>query len=131
MIGVLSAFGLTLTLSSIAGFVLTIGMSVDANVLIFERMKEELREGKGRVAAIKAGFHKAFWTIMDSNITTLIAALVLTQLGSGPIQGFAISLVHRNDQLALHGPLRLATSSIDFETDVLKLKHVSISWRVK
>jgi len=130
MIGVLSAFGLTLTLASIAGFVLTIGMSVDANVLIFERMKEELREGKGRIAAIKAGFNKAFWTIMDSNLTTLIAALVLSQIGSGPIQGFAISLSIGTIS-SLFTALFVSHLVFDFETDVLKMKHVSISWRVK
>jgi preprotein translocase subunit SecD len=130
MVGVLSAFGLTLTLASIAGFVLTIGMSVDANVLIFERMKEELRDGKGRVAAIKAGFDKAFWTIMDSNLTTLIAALVLSQIGSGPIQGFAISLSIGTIS-SLFTALFVSHLIYDFETDVLKIKHVSISWRVK
>jgi preprotein translocase subunit SecD len=130
MIGVLSAFGLTLTLPSIAGFVLTIGMSVDANVLVFERMKEELRAGKGRVAAIRAGFDKAFWTIMDSNITTLIAALFLAQIGSGPIQGFAISLSIGTIS-SLFTALFVSHLIYDFETDVLKAKHVSISWRVK
>jgi preprotein translocase subunit SecD len=130
MVGVLSAFGLTLSLSSIAGFVLTIGMSVDANVLIFERMKEELRAGKGRVAAIRAGFDKAFWTIMDSNLTTLIAALFLAQLGSGPIQGFAISLSIGTIS-SLFTALFVSHLIYDFETDVLKMKHVSISWRVK
>ena len=130
MIGVLSAFGLTLSLSSIAGFVLTIGMSVDANVLVFERMKEELRAGKGRIAAIRAGFDKAFWTIMDSNVTTLIAALFLAQLGSGPIQGFAISLSIGTIS-SLFTALFVSLLIFDFETDVLKVKHVSISWRVK
>jgi preprotein translocase subunit SecD len=130
MIGVLSAFGLTLSLASIAGFVLTIGMSVDANVLVFERMKEELRAGKGRVASIRAGFDKAFWTIMDSQITTLIAALFLAQLGSGPIQGFAISL-SIGCISSLFTALFVSHLVFDFETDVLKAKHVSISWRVK
>ena len=130
MIGVLSAFGLTLSLASIAGFVLTIGMSVDANVLVFERMKEELRAGKGRIASIRAGFDKAFWTIMDSNITTLIAALFLAQLGSGPIQGFAISL-SIGCISSLFTALFVSHLIYDFETDVLKAKHVSISWRIK
>jgi preprotein translocase subunit SecD len=130
MIGVLSAFGLTLTLPSIAGFVLTIGVSVDANVLIFERIKEELREGKGRIASIRAGFVKAFWTIVDSHLTNLIAALFLAQLGSGPIQGFAISLAI-GTVCSLFTSLFLSHLIFDFETDVLKVKHVSISWRVK
>ncbi|MGA2548460.1 MAG: protein translocase subunit SecD [Rectinemataceae bacterium] len=130
MVGVLSAFGLTLTLPSIAGFVLTIGVSVDANVLIFERIKEELREGKGRISSIRAGFDKAFWTIVDSHLTNLIAALFLAQLGSGPIQGFAISLAI-GTICSLFTSLFLSHLIFDFETDVLKVKHVSISWRVK
>jgi preprotein translocase subunit SecD len=130
MVGVLSAFGLTLTLASIAGFVLTIGVSVDANVLIFERIKEELREGKGRVASIRAGFDKAFWTIVDSHLTNLISALFMAQLGSGPIQGFAISLAI-GTICSLFTSLFVSHLIFDFETDVLKVKHVSISWRVK
>jgi len=130
MIGVLSAFGLTLTLPSIAGFVLTIGVSVDANVLIFERIKEELRLGKGRVASIKAGFDKAFWTIFDSHLTNLIAALFLAQLGSGPIQGFAVSLAI-GTICSLFTSLFVSHLIFDFETDVFKMKHTSISWRVK
>ena len=130
MVGVLSAFGLTLTLASIAGFVLTIGVSVDANVLIFERIKEELREGKGRVASIRAGFDKAFWTIVDSHLTNLISALFMAQLGSGPIQGFAISLAI-GTICSLFTSLFVSHLLFDFETDVLKVKHVSISWRVK
>ncbi len=77
IISVLSAFNLTLTLTSIAGIILTVGMAVDANVIIFERIKEEYRLGKSPEASVKAGFRKAFWTIMDANITTFIAALVL------------------------------------------------------
>ncbi|HET7838372.1 MAG TPA: protein translocase subunit SecD, partial [Rectinemataceae bacterium] len=130
MIGVLSAFGLTLTLPSIAGFVLTIGVSVDANVLIFERIKEELRLGKGRVSSIKAGFNKAFWTIFDSHLTNLIAALFLAQLGSGPIQGFAVSLAI-GTVCSLFTSLFVSHLIFDFETDVMKIKHTSISWRVK
>jgi preprotein translocase subunit SecD len=130
MVAILSAFGLTLSLFSIAGFVLTIGMSVDANVLIFERMKEELRAGKGRVAAIKAGFDKAFWTIMDSNITTIIAAILLGTLGSGAIQGFAISLAI-GCMSSVFTALFVSHLIFDFETDVLRMKHVSISWRLK
>ena len=67
-------------------------MAVDANVIIFERIKEEYRLGKSPQASVKAGFKKAFWTIMDANITTFIAAIFLSQLGSGPIQGFAYTL---------------------------------------
>lgn len=88
----LAAFGATLTLPGIAGIVLTIGMAVDANVLIFERIREELRLGKTPSAAIAAGYSKAFITIVDANVTTLIAALVLFQFGTGPIKGFAVTL---------------------------------------
>ena len=89
---VMSMLGATLTLPGIAGIVLTIGMAVDANVLIFERIREELRLGKTRLAAIDGGYDKALSTIVDANITTLIAALVLFQFGSGPVKGFAITL---------------------------------------
>jgi preprotein translocase subunit SecD len=130
MISVLTAFKLTLTLSSIAGFVLTVGMAVDANVVIFERIKEELRAGKSRKAAIDAGFDKAFWAVMDSNITTIIAALFLSQLGSGTIQGFAISLAIGNIT-SLFTSLFVSKLIFDFETDVLQRKAVSISWRIK
>ncbi|MDC7244606.1 MAG: protein translocase subunit SecD [Sphaerochaetaceae bacterium] len=92
LISVLSAFNLTLTLTSIAGLVLTVGMAVDANVIILERIKEELSLGKSAESSVKAGFAKAFWTIMDANVTTIIAALVLSQLGSGSIKGFANTL---------------------------------------
>ncbi|MEW6260282.1 MAG: protein translocase subunit SecD [Thermodesulfobacteriota bacterium] len=88
----LAGFGATLTLPGIAGIVLTIGMAVDANVLIFERIREELRAGKSPRAAIDAGFRMSTWTILDSNITTLIAAVVLFQFGTGPVKGFAVTL---------------------------------------
>ena len=130
MISILTAFKLTLTLSSIAGFVLTVGMAVDANVVIFERIKEELRVGKSRKAAIEAGFHRAFWAIVDSNVTTIIAALFLAQLGSGSIQGFAVSLAIGNIT-SLFTALFVSRLLFDFETDVLKMKHVSISWGIK
>ncbi len=130
MLSVLTAFKLTLTLPSIAGFVLTTGMAVDANVIIFERIKEELRAGKTRAAAIHAGFDKAFWAVMDSNITTIIAALFMAQLGTGPIQGFAISLAIGN-MTSLFTSLFVSRLIFDFETDVLKATHVSISWRVR
>jgi preprotein translocase subunit SecD len=92
IVAVLGALGATLTLPGIAGIVLTTGMAVDANVLIFERIREELKEGGGVQAAIAAGYGKAFTTIADANVTTLIAAVVLFSLGTGPIKGFAITL---------------------------------------
>ncbi len=88
----LAAFRATLTLPGIAGILLTIGMAVDANVLIFERTREELRTGKTPRAAIDSGYAKALVTILDANITTLIAALFLFQFGTGPIKGFAVTL---------------------------------------
>jgi preprotein translocase subunit SecD len=130
MFSILSAFNFTLTLPSIAGFILTIGMAVDANVIIFERMKEELRLGKGRKAAVDAGFDKAFWAIMDSNITTFIAALFLSQLGSGPIQGFAVSLAIGVFS-SVFTALFVSRLIFDFGTDVLGSKHLSVSWRVR
>ncbi len=92
LIGVMSMFEATLTLPGLAGIVLTVGMAVDANVIIFERIREELRAHKTPRAAISTGFSKAFWTIMDANITTLGTALVLYNYGTGPIKGFAVTL---------------------------------------
>ena len=92
IVAVMSLLGSTLTLPGIAGIVLTIGMAVDANVLIYERMREELRNGKSTIAALDAGFDRAFATIIDANLTTLVAGIVMFWLGSGPIRGFAITL---------------------------------------
>lgn len=92
IVAILSALGATLTLPGIAGIVLTMGMAVDANVLIYERIREERRAGRSVVTAIDAGFKRALATILDSNITTLIAAVVLFYLGSGPVRGFAVTL---------------------------------------
>ena len=92
IIGVLTLLGATLTLPGIAGIVLTMGMAVDANVLIYERIREEQRGGRSLVQAMDAGFKQALATILDANITTLIAAVILFYLGSGPIRGFAVTL---------------------------------------
>ncbi len=92
IVAVLSLIQATLTLPGIAGIVLTVGMAVDANVLIFERIREELRTGNSPQASIHAGYDKAFSTIMDANVTTLIAAVVLFAFGTGPIKGFAVTL---------------------------------------
>ena len=92
ILGTLAAFRAALTLPGIAGIVLTIGMAVDANVLIFERIREELRTGKTPRAAIETGYSKAFLTILDTNVTTLIAALFLFGFGTGPVKGFAVTL---------------------------------------
>jgi protein-export membrane protein SecD len=92
ILGALSAMQATLTLPGIAGIVLTIGMAVDANVLIFERVREETRNGRGPVTAIDAGYRRAMTTILDSNLTTLFAAILLFAFGSGPVKGFAVTL---------------------------------------
>jgi len=93
ILGILSLLNATLTLPGIAGIVLTVGMAVDANVLIYERMREEARSGRSAINAIDAGFSRALATILDANITTLIAAFVLFFLGSGPVRGFALTLM--------------------------------------
>jgi preprotein translocase subunit SecD len=92
LIGLMSMFGATLTLPGIAGLVLTVGMAIDANVIIFERIREELRAGKLPRGAIRTGFEKATSSILDANVTTLITALVLYEFGTGPIKGFAVTL---------------------------------------
>jgi preprotein translocase subunit SecD len=93
LMAALSYFSATLTLPGIAGVILTIGMAVDSNVLIFERIREELRTGKGVVAAVDAGFGKAWWTIVDTHVTTIVSCLFLFLFGTGPVKGFAVTLV--------------------------------------
>ena len=92
VLGTMALFGSVLTLPGIAAFALSIGMAVDANVIIYEHIKEELRTGKTIKASIESGFKRAFWTIFDANLTTLIAAVVLMYFGTGPIKGFAVTL---------------------------------------
>jgi len=92
IMGALSGLGATLTLPGIAGIVLTIGMAVDANVLVFERIREEIRTGKTPFAAMEAGYQRAIGTILDANITTFFAAAILFAMGSGPVKGFAVTL---------------------------------------
>jgi len=93
VLAIMSLLGSTLTLPGIAGFVLTLGMAVDANVLINERIREELRAGKTVRQAVNQGYDKVFWTIVDSHVTALVAAVVLMQYGSGPVRGFAVTLI--------------------------------------
>ena len=93
LVAVMSLIGVTLTMPGIAGIVLTLGMAIDANVLICERVREELRNGSTPLAAIRAGYEKAWATILDANVTHLIAALALTTMGSGPIKGFGVTLL--------------------------------------
>ena len=128
MFSILSAFNLTITLSSIAGMVLTIGMAVDANVIIFERIKEEIALGRPRATAIANGFDNAFWAIMDSNITTFIAAIFMSQLGTGTIQGFAVSLAI-GVVSSVFTALFVSRLIFDWNTQSMKKKTISISWR--
>jgi preprotein translocase subunit SecD len=93
VLGVLAGFGATLTLPGMAGIVLTMGMAVDANVLIYERIREELGTGKTIKASVEGGFTKAMPAILDSNITTFFTGIILYQFGTGPVQGFALTLM--------------------------------------
>jgi preprotein translocase subunit SecD len=92
MLGSLSLLGATLTLPGIAGIALTMGMAVDANVLIYERIREEVRAGRTMLSSLDAGFTRAFGTIVDSHVTTLVAGALMFWLGSGPVKGFAVTL---------------------------------------
>ncbi len=92
LLGVMAYSEAAMTLPGIAGFILTIGMGVDSNVLIFERIREELAAKKGARQAVAAGFDRVFWTIVDTHVASLIAAAFLFQFGTGPIRGFAVTL---------------------------------------
>jgi preprotein translocase subunit SecD len=93
LLGLMAYLGFTMTLPGIAGFILTIGMGVDSNVLIFERIKEEMTSARGARAAVNAGFDRVWWTIVDTHVSSLISALLLLQFGTGPIRGFAVTLI--------------------------------------
>jgi preprotein translocase subunit SecD len=116
IIGTLAAFGATLTLPGIAGIVLTIGMAVDSNVLIYERIREEMALGKTMKASVEGGFAKAGSAIWDSNITTLITSIILYQFGTGPIQGFALTLMI-GIITSLFGALVIAKVIFEYFTD--------------
>jgi preprotein translocase subunit SecD len=92
LLGAYAAFGFTLTLPGIAGIVLTVGMAVDANILILERMREELRVGKNARGAIQSGYDRAWSAILDSNVTLFLSGVILFQFGTGPVRGFAVTL---------------------------------------
>jgi preprotein translocase subunit SecD len=92
LLAAISYFHAVLTLPGIAGVILTIGMAVDSNVLIFERIREELRSGKSVVAAVDTGFNKAWWTIVDTHVTTIVSCCFLFLFGEGPVKGFAVTL---------------------------------------
>ncbi|MBF0228106.1 MAG: protein translocase subunit SecD [Desulfamplus sp.] len=121
----LAAFQATLTLPGIAGIVLTIGIAVDANVLIYERIREEIASGKTPVAAVNAGFERAAITIIDSNITTLIVAIVLFQFGTGPIKGFAVTLA-MGIIASMFSALILSRSIFQYIVSVKKVSKLSI-----
>jgi preprotein translocase subunit SecD len=123
--GGLAGFQATLTLPGIAGIILTIGMAVDANVLIFERIREELGIGKTPRAAVDAGYNRATLTILDANVTTLIAALVLFQFGTGPVKGFAVTL-SLGVLSSLFTALILTRSVFDYFLINRKIRHLSI-----
>lgn len=119
IVAILSFVGATLTLPGIAGIVLTVGMAVDANVLIFERIREELRNGMSPLASINAGYERAFVTIVDANVTTLIVAIVLFGVGTGPIKGFAVTLII--------GLLTSMLTAITFTRGIISLIYTSKS----
>ena len=121
----LAAFGATLTLPGLAGVILTIGMAVDNNVLIYERIREELRLGKTPRGAVDAGFDRATTTIMDANITTLISAVVLFQFGTGPIKGFAVTL-SIGVIASMFTAIVVSRLVFNYFLDVRKIKRVSI-----
>jgi preprotein translocase subunit SecD len=121
----LAAFQATLTLPGIAGIILTIGMAVDANVIIFERIREELDLGKTPRSALEAGYERSTLTILDANVTTLIAALVLFQFGTGPVKGFAVTL-SLGVLASLFTSLILTKYIFDYFLTTRKFKRLSI-----
>jgi preprotein translocase subunit SecD len=125
IMGALAVLRATLTLPGIAGLVLTVGMAVDANVLIFERIREEVRLGKPPRAALDAGYSKAFLTIMDANVTTFIAAVVLYQFGTGPVKGFAITL-SIGIAASLFTAMVVTRFIFDFVLSKVRVKQLSI-----
>ena len=128
LLAILASFNFTITLTGIAGIILTIGMAVDANVLVYERIKEELFAGKTRRTAVENGFKKAFFTIMDANITTFIAAFFVSQIASGPVQGFAVTL-SSGIITTLVSSLFVSRLFFDFGTDVFRKQRLAITWR--
>jgi preprotein translocase subunit SecD len=125
LFGAMASLNATLTLPGIAGIILAVGMAVDSNVLMFERIREEIRLGKPPRSAVDSGYSKAFSTIFDSHVTTLITAAVLFQFGTGPIKGFAVTLslgVAINLYTALVG----TKSIFDFITSKYKIEKLSI-----
>ena len=130
MIALLSALNFTLTLASIAGIVLTLGMAIDANVIIYERMKEEKATGKSGYEVVKAGFARAVWAIMDSNVTTIIAAVVLIVLGTSAVKGFAVTLAV-GIGCSLFTSLLLSHLIFDIFITEESFRQVHLGWRRK
>lgn len=128
-LALLSSIGFTLTLTSMAGIILNVGMAIDANVLIFERIKEELHAGYDRRTAIERGFSRAFSAIFDSNITTFIVAIFLSQMGSGPVRGFAITLAI-GILTNLFTAIYISRLLFDIGTDWFKIKKLSIGYNI-
>ena len=124
LMAALAYFGATLTLPGIAGVILTIGMAVDSNVLVFERIREELRNGKGVIPAVKAGFEKAFLTIIDTHVTTVVSCFFLFLFGTGPVRGFAVTLVIG---LVSNVFTAVFVSRAIFEWEFARRKEVTIS----
>ncbi len=129
LVAVMSLFQSVLTLPGIAGIVLTVGMAVDANVLIFERIREELANGSTPQASIRAGFDKAYSTIVDANLTTLIAALVLWMFGTGPIRGFAVTLTI-GIGTSMFTAITVTRALVNFTYGGRQLKRLSIGYRL-
>ncbi|MFQ5464832.1 MAG: protein translocase subunit SecD [Thermodesulfobacteriota bacterium] len=125
LLGAMAWLNSTLTLPGIAGIILTIGMGVDSNVLIFERIKEELRAGRTPRSAVNAGYDHAWWTIVDAHVTTLITAAVLFQFGSGPIKGFAVTL-SLGILINLFTALMGTKVAFDIQNDKLRVRRLSI-----
>ena len=120
-----SLIPVTLTLPGIAGLILTVGMSIDANVIIFERIREELKKGKGPKAAVDGGYQRALTTIIDANMTTVIAALVLWQFGTGPIKGFA-TVLFWGILISMFTSIFVTRTIFNFYTNRKKLSSLSI-----
>jgi len=123
LLGILASLGATMSLPGVAALVLTIGMAVDANILIFERIREELKAGKSTSVALKGGFEKALSTIVDANVTTLLTAIILIYLGSGPVKGFGVTL-SIGIGASMFCALVISRLVLDVLVDGLKVKHI-------
>lgn len=127
MTAVLSALEFTLTLPGFAGLILTVGLAVDANVIIYEKMKEDIREGKSPLTAVESGFKASFWTIFDSHVTTIISSLILYRVGDGPIKGFAIVLFY-GLITSLFTSLFVSHLIFDWYNHLFRTRRLSIGW---